>query len=222
MIWRGPEDRGQTKGVTASRLHHRPWRDPRLLIGVLLVLGSTILGARLVAASDDTVQYWALDRAVVPGDPVSADDLVAVRLKLSEKVSGHYLRADEDLDAPLDSLQWGAEGAPGTLVERSSLLPKAALGRSQLPLSVAAGASPADLTRGDLVDVWVGPGPGDGSQEKATRVLESVRIVETGDDSASIGGSLAQTILVDVADSDLKGSVIGTVSSGHVTLVRVS
>lgn len=192
------------------------------MIGVLLVLGSTILGARLVAASDDTVQYWALDRTVAPGDPVSADDMVAVRVHLSPAVAGSYIRADEEFAAPLDALQWGERGSSGSLVERSSLLPKATVGRSQLPLSVAAGASPADLARGDLVDVWVGPGPGDESDDEAVRVLEAVRIVETGDDAASVGGSLAQTVLVDVADTLLEGSVIGTVSSGHVTLVRVS
>ncbi|MEO6604713.1 MAG: hypothetical protein ABIN55_03795, partial [Aeromicrobium sp.] len=193
-----------------------------LLIGILLVLGSTILGARLVAAGDDTVQFWALDRAVAPGDPVTADDMVAVRVHLSSKVSDNYVRADEEFSAPLDSLEWGESGATGSLVERTALVPKEAAGRSQLPLSVASGASPADLARGDLVDVWVGPGPGDESDDKAVRVLEAVRIVETGDESASVSGSLAQTVLVDVADADLEGSVIGTVSSGHVTLVRVS
>ena len=94
--------RGRQRVQLASRLHLRPWRDPRLLIGVLLVLGSTILGRRLVAAADDTVEYWALDRAVAPGDPVSADDLVAVRVRLSSKVSDNYVRADEEFAAPLD------------------------------------------------------------------------------------------------------------------------
>ncbi len=222
MIWRGPDDSRQAKGAIASRLHIRPWRDPRLLVGVLLVLGSTILGGRLVAANDDTVQYWALDHAVAPGDPVSAGDMVAVRVRLSAEVSDNYVRADEEFSAPLDSLQWGERGASGALVQRSSLLPKAASGRSQLPLSVATGASPADLSRGDLVDVWVGPGPGDQSAEEAVRVLQSVRIIDTSDESASVGGSLAQTVLVDVPDAKLGGSVVGTVSSGHVTLVRVS
>ncbi len=192
------------------------------MIGILLVLGSTILGARLVAAGDDTTRFWALDSAVVPGDPVTADDLVAVRVHLSSKISGNYLRADEEFSAPLESLEWGESGAPGSLVERSALQPKESLARSQLPLSVATGSSPADLARGDLVDVWVGPGPGDESDDKAVRVLEAVRIVKTGDESASVSGALAQTVLVDVADAELEGSVIGTVSSGHVTLVRVS
>lgn len=192
------------------------------MIGVLLVLGSTILGARAVAAGDNTVHYWALDHTVAPGDPVKADDMVAVRVHLSSAVADNYIRADEEFAAPLQSLQWGERGATGTLVESSSLVRNETVGRSQLPLSVAAGASPAGLTRGDLVDVWVGPGPGDESDDEAVRVLEAVRIVETGDEASSAGGSLARTVLVDVADAELEGSVVGTVSSGHVTLVRVS
>ncbi len=210
------------KRALASRLQVRPWKDPRLLIGVLLVLGSTILGARAVAAADDTVEYWALNRTVAPGDPVSADDLVAVNVRLSSKVSDNYMRIDDEFAAPLSSLQWAHGAAAATLVEKSSLAATDGVGRSELPLSVAAGASPADLARGDLVDVWVGPGPGDESGDDAVRVLEAVRIIETGRESASIGGSLAQTIVVDVADTALEGSVVGTVASGHVTLVRVS
>jgi hypothetical protein len=89
-------------------------------------------------------------------------------------------------------------------------------------LNVATGAAPGDLSRGDLVDVWVGPGPGDDAGGKAVRVLQSVRVVQTGDKAAAIGGSLAQTILVDVDNAQLQGSVVGTVASGHVTLIRVS
>jgi hypothetical protein len=46
--------------------------------------------------------------------------------------------------------------------------------------------------------------------------------VQAGDRSAALGGSLAQTILVDVDNAQLEGSVVGTVASGHVTLIRVS
>ena len=208
-------------GAAAQRLHIRPWRDPRLLIGVLLVLGATILGARVAAAGDDTTAFWALSASVEPGDPVSRDDLEPIRVHLPSRAHDNYLRTDDEFLAPLEDLQWAHGGSSGSLVDRDALVPMAAAARSQLPLSVASGASPADLARGDLVDVWVGPGPGDGAGGKAVKVLESVRIVQAGDESASMSGSLAQTVLVDVDDAQLGGSVVGTVASGHVTLVRV-
>jgi hypothetical protein len=208
-------------GVAAQRLRIKPWRDPRLLIGVLLVLGATILGARLAAAGDDTVEYWALASSVKPGDQVTRDALVPTRVHLSSRAAANYLRTNETLDQPLKDLQWANAGSRGALVERAALVPKATKQRSQLPLNVATGAAPVDLSRGDLVDVWVGPGPGDDA-DKAVRVLQSVRVVQTGDKSAALGGSLTETILVDVDNAQLEGSVVGTVASGHVTLIRVS
>lgn len=217
--WRGP---GRSGGATAQRLDLRPWRDPRLLVGVLLVLGATLLGARVAAATDDTTEYWAVRSSVAPGDTVTRESLQTTRVRLSAGAEGNYLRADEEFAAPLDQLVWSRDVAAGSLVDRGALTRKDASTRSQLPLGVAAGATPSDLARGDLVDVWVGPGPGDDSQAKAIRVLESVRVVQAGSDSASLGGSLAQTVLVDVDEAQLQGSVVSTVASGHVTLVRVS
>lgn len=217
--WRGSGDPGS---VAAQRLHVRPWRDPRLLIGVLLVLGATILGARLAAASDDTTEYWAVSGAVTPGDAVTKDELVATKVHLSSGAAGNYLRTDEEFDAPLEELVWAHEIAKGSLLDRTALEPQSRGGRSQLPLSVTQGAAPADLERGDLVDVWVGPGPGDEASGKSVRVLESVRVAQSGEDAAALGGSLAQTVLVDVDTARLRGPVISTVSAGHVTLIRVS
>jgi hypothetical protein len=217
--WRGPGGSGRT---AAQRLRIRPWRDPRLLIGLLLVLGATILGARLAAASDDTVEYWTVSSDVAPGDPVSRDSLQATRVRLSSATQGNYLRTDEEFDAPLDELVWAHGVAAGSLVGKDSLVSRSSTTRSQLPLSVAEGAAPADLDRGDLVDVWVGPGPGDEPVGKARLVLESVRVIESGDEAAAASGSLAQTVLVDVDESQLRGSVVSTVAAGHVTLVRVA
>jgi len=217
-IWRGPGGSGRT----TTRLHIRPWRDPRLVLGVLLVLGATVLGARLAAAGDDRVAYWSVRADVVPGDVVTRDDLRTTRVRLSDASAATYVRADEEFAAPLESLVWAHPLAGGSLVARTSLVTRSSTARGQLPLSVAQGAAPADLARGDLVDVWVGPGPGDEPGAETVRVLEGVRVLQSGDDAAATGGSLGQTVLVDVDEARLDADVIGTVGAGHVTLVRVS
>ena len=94
--------------------------------------------------------------------------------------------------------------------------------RSQLPLSVADGAAPADLDRGDLVDVWVGPGPGDEPAGKAKLVLEAVRVIESGDDAAALTLARRGPSSSMSDQSQLHGAVVSTVAAGHVTLVRVS
>ncbi len=216
--WRGPGGSGRT----TRRLRLRPWRDPRLITGLLLVLGSTILGARLAAAGDDSVEYWAVRSAVTVGDRVSQDELEPVRVRLSGAAADSYIRADEEFPAALADLVWAHPMEAGSLVSKRSLVTEDGIARAQLPLSVTAGSAPADLARGDLVDVWVGPGPGDQTGVGTVRVLQAVRVLQSGDDAAAAGGSLAQTVLVDVDGSLLGTGVIGTVAAGHVTLVRVS
>lgn len=216
--WRGP---GRTGGTT-PRLQVRPWRDPRLVLGVLLVLGATVLGARLAAAGDPRVEYWSVRSDATPGDVVSPDDLRPAKVQLPDGAAGTYLRTDEEFEAPLEDLVWAHALSPGSLVGRDALVARSATGRGQLPLSVTQGAAPSDLGRGDLVDVWVGPGPGDEPGGAATRVLQRARVLRSGDDATSAGGSLAQTVLVDVDGLRLGAAVVSAVSTGHVTLVRVS
>jgi hypothetical protein len=211
-----------TNRTTAARLRLRPWREPRLVLGVLLVLGATVLGARLAASGDDSVRYWAVRSAVTPGDTVSEDALEPTRLDLSDSAAANYVRVDDEFDAPLTDLVWAHELSPGSLVSRTAVVRRDALTNGELPLNVAEGAAPADLARGDRVDVWVGPGPGDDPGSATERVLRRVRVLQTGDDASAVGGSLAQTVLVEVAESQLGTSVVGTVATGHVTLVRVS
>jgi hypothetical protein len=200
----------------------RPWREPRLILGVLLVLGATVLGARLAAAGDDTVEYWVVRSAVTAGDTASPDVLETTRVHLSDAAADNYVRADEEFDAPLDELVWSHELSEGSLIGKSSLVARASTSRGELPLSVAEGSAPGDLARGDLVDVWVGPGPGDDPGPEAVRVLASVRVLQTGDDAAALSGSSAKTVLVEVDEAQLETTVISTVAAGHVTLVRVS
>ena len=40
------------------RLRSSRWRDPRLAVGVVLVAASVVVGARVLAAADDTVAVW--------------------------------------------------------------------------------------------------------------------------------------------------------------------
>ncbi|WP_456698267.1 hypothetical protein [Aeromicrobium sp. P5_D10] len=216
--WRGSDKSGKP----TTRLRLQPWKDPRLLIGVLLVLGATVLGARVLSGGDGAVEYWAVRDQVASGERVQEADLEPARVTLSGSTADNYIRVDEEFVAPLDQLVWAHDVAAGSLLVKAALVESGDRRRGELPLNVAAGSAPADLGRGDSVDVWVGPGPGDQGAGKASQILEAVRIVQSGDDGVAAGGDLAQTVLVEVDQQDLDASVIAAVASGHVTLVRVS
>lgn len=212
----------QKSGKAATRLRLQPWKDPRLLIGVLLVLGATVLGARLTTSDSEGVEYWSVRGHVTAGDRVQQDDLEPARVTLTGSADANYVRTSEEFMAPFDELVWAHDIAPGTLVVKEAVVAAGARHRGELPLNVAVGSSPPDLARGDVVDVWVGPGPGDETAGKAERVLESVRVLRAGGSGASTDGGLAETVLVDVNRRELDESVVGPLASGHVTLVRVS
>lgn len=219
MTIRGAMSR-QSRPRTA-RLEHRPWRDPRLVLGVLLVLVSTVLGAAAVAAASSSTSYWAVRSDVRAGDPVKRTDLVRAEAHIPEDADRDLVATDETLPARLDELVWARDVGDGALVSREALVSRRGGSVTELPLTVTAGAAPTDLQRGDRVDVWVGPGPGDDAGQKAVRVLRDVRVVSSGA-SASVRGALSRTVLVDVSEAELSGSVVSTVAAGHVTVVRVS
>ncbi|WP_375002834.1 hypothetical protein [Aeromicrobium sp. CTD01-1L150] len=215
--WRGPRERGQT-----SRLQHRTWSDPRLLLGGMLVLGAVVLGSWVVASSDDRVGYWALGEDVVAGDAVTEQQLVESRAVLDDAAAVGALRTEEELPAALSDLRWATDVSAGTLLGNAHLVLSEDVAATELPLAVAAGSAPDDLHRGELVDVWVGPAPGDDPSQTASRVLESVSIVSAGAGAPAEAAAASRTVIIDVGDVELTGEVVGQVSAGHVTLVRRS
>ncbi len=132
------------------------WLDLRLVLGVLLVLGSVLLGARVVSAADATVPVWAVASDLAAGVELGAEDLVAVDVRL-DSAAGAYL-----------STTTRPEGRTlARAVRAGELLPRSALEEParlvQVALPVQAGFVPPSLTRGQLVDVYALADPAAGA-----------------------------------------------------------
>lgn len=140
---------GQLAERDANRLRAPSWRDPRLVVGLLLVLGSVVAGARLVASFDHREKVYAAGVALAPGQVVRADQLTKVEVALGGQAE-RYLSAG---DAPPAGAVALREVKPGELVPRS------AVGRadqSGKPVMVPVDQDAARmLSAGDMVDVWV-------------------------------------------------------------------
>lgn len=142
---------GELPAPQAARLRRPSWRDARLLIGLLLVLGSVLLGARVVAAADDTVPVWAADDVLAPGS--SLDGKVhPVQVQLAD-VGGSYFDATQPLPAGL--VVQRAVGR-GELVPRTATVPAAAWDRRPVTIPLD-GPAPAGVVRGAQVDLWMSP-----------------------------------------------------------------
>lgn len=143
----------------AVRARRGGWRDPRLWVGVAIVAVSVVVGARVLAAADDTVTVWAVAADVGPGQRLDPDDLVATRVRFAD---------DDDLARYLTT---GAT-LPGDLrltrpVAAGELLPRDALGDDEgddlveVSLPVTPLRVPTSVTGGSVVDVYVAHGEAD-------------------------------------------------------------
>jgi hypothetical protein len=156
-----PEGRGSSSRLAepaippsppARRLTRRSWRDGRLIFGVLVVLVSVVLGARLFATADRTAGWVAAKTDLPAGHVVTAADLVTVRAQLTDATARHYYpgrRMKEIVGGTLAT----AVGA-GDLISGTDFAGAGAAATRIVPIVVDAGRLP-DLSVGDHVDVYV-------------------------------------------------------------------
>lgn len=144
-------------GATTRRVVAPSWRDPRLLVGLLLVTGSVVLGSVVVGQARDTTTVWGLAHAVGAGQRLTAADLAVVEVRLDPATAQRYLPTATPADVALGEQAVALRG-----LGAGELLPRASVGRadelSSRPVTVPLdGIVPPGVVVGSLVDVWVVP-----------------------------------------------------------------
>lgn len=196
-----PASTGQRPTVAAPdavRVPARRWRDVRLLLGVVLLLGSAVAGARLLAAADDSVPTWVAARDLPAGAALDPADLQQVPARLG---SGHPYVTGEIPDGFVLVRPVGE----GELVPLSAVAPavEVASPRRLVAVAVSAATTPA-VQMGDRVDVWDVPdGFTDGiaggagpAGEAAVLVVEDVPVAAVGGDDSAFAASSADRSVV--------------------------
>jgi len=205
--------------ASARRLRPPSWRDPRLLVGLLLVLGSVTAGGVVVATVDDTVPVYVAARPLVPGDALDAADLSVVHASL-DAAGPRYLTAT-------------SVPPPGRVLVRAvpagELVPLSALGsREQVglrPVSVPLPAEGAEqVTTGALVDVWVAARDrqrGVGAYTAPQRVAVGVQVAGRSTRQGALGSSTSTAAQL-LLEPDLLPRLIEAVDNeARITLVPV-
>lgn len=173
------DPRPTARSAPARRLAAPSWRDPRLLVGLVLVLASVLLGARAVGAADRTTEVLAAATTLGVGRSVTPADLRVVRVHVDGATAAAYVPADQPPAAGSVVLRALAPG---------ELLPRSALGRTAdltsrpvtLPLS---DEPPQGVSTGAQVDVWVTTpaAPGTASEEAPVPPRLLVEAAEVAD-----------------------------------------
>lgn len=135
--------------ATAPRLRRPGWRDPRLVVGLVLLFGAVAAGARLMAEAGQLTAVYAARTALPPGTALTAEVLRVVRVRVEGTGAG-YLDAGSALPA----------GAVLTrTVGAGELIPMAAIGSAASlavrPVTIPFdGAPPGGLVAGGRADLW--------------------------------------------------------------------
>ncbi len=206
---------------TAARLQKPSWRDSRLLVGVVLVLMSLMVGAKAVAAADDTVPMYAAATSLVPGQPVRQGDVRRVDVQLGADRHS-YVSADHDIAPSTFALR---DVRPGELVPVSALGTRDAIDLKPVSVPVDAGAA-GQLAAGSVVDVWVNAKDQSSAAEKYGKPVKSIGaapVVRTPDASGGGLGSASgvSAVQIMVPESRVQGLIAAIDQGAKITLVPV-
>jgi hypothetical protein len=208
---------------TAARLRRPGWRDPRLVLGLVLVAASVALGSWAVSSAGRTVAVYAAHGPLTPGDPLEAGSLRTVDVRLGAG-SGNYFLADEPLPDDLVAVRVVGDGE---LVPRTAVGDVADLDVRSVAVPVA-GALSSRVTDGAVVDVWFVPspqkpqasaptsGPDDGAPRELARQVVVAQVAEA-DGTLVTGG--ATTLHVLVPSADLPAVLAALASDGKIAVV---
>jgi hypothetical protein len=209
----------------ANRLATPGWLDARLVLGVLLVLVSVVVGARVLSSADRSQTVWGAKHDLAPGAQLGADDLIRIRVRLFGDDTKRYISGR-------------GPGPVGYLLRRGvgagELLPFQALGKPgddvqfrHVTVPVERGHLPPDLAEDSQVDVYVSPERKAGATPAAPSdvaprlVVRNVTVLQRPRVSSFAGGGTsdeAVVLLVRPADVTL---LLAAMSEGRIDLVGV-
>ncbi|MEL0626312.1 SAF domain-containing protein [Salinibacterium amurskyense] len=177
-------------GRTQSQARARAFAlDPRLAIGVVLVVASVVGVVSIVAATDESTEVYAAASTLTPGDRVLSSDLVIRSVKLNEATDRYIARGelpDEGFIAtrPIEA---------GELVPSSSLGSHDGLSLTSIVVSPQGGLS-GTVATGASVDIWASAEAEDGSYAAPGVIISGAVVVRLLEDDSLVSAAHGNAI----------------------------
>lgn len=190
------------------------WKDPRLLVGFLLVLASIGGVVALVGSADRTTEVYAAKDAIGVGEALTEDNLNRVKVRLGD-VEGHYITVESGLPENRVALQ---RVGKDQLLPRESLGTADALDRKPVSLTIQE-ALPEQAVAGTRVDVWVSlPDEGNGFSAPVL-LLSGAEIARVTPGSTALGAARSTELMVLVADSKMPALLGAQANNAKIAVV---
>lgn len=210
----------------ASRLASPGWLDGRLVVGVLLVLVSVVVGARVLSSADRSTLVYAVTKDLAAGSILDADDLEQVRVRLFDSAQ-EYVAAG---DPPVGYVVRRGLGRGELLPRQALALPREDVDFREVTVPIDVGHLPPGLAAGAQVDVWVTPEtvqadetaeePPVDASGPARLVLQGVTVLAVQADAGAFSGSTSIPVVLQVRPREV-ASVVSAMSLGRIDVVRL-
>jgi len=205
---------------TARRSASASWRDPRLIVGLVIVAISVLAGVKLFSGADDTVAVWTVTTDLRSGTIVEEDDLARRDVRFAAAADAdRYVSAESVVPADTTLVRDVGIG---------ELLPRAALGSAgdlalvEVPVAVAAEALPSTVRAGSVVDVWVTPEATSGRAVDSLLVFDDVLVIAVPGTGSALGSSATRQIVVGIDEADEQDlpAALARASTGTILITK--
>ncbi|ERG64992.1 MULTISPECIES: membrane protein [Agrococcus] len=188
----------------------RTWMDPRLVIGVALVLASLAGVWLVVQQSSSSDRAWAATRTLLPGDTIAAGDVAPVDVRLPQSQE-RYLDASA---SPIGMVVASTIGE-GEVLPVRAVGGAASASRSAVVIELD-GALPTAVRAGALVDVWTAAPSDDGFEAPGVLVDEAI-VVGLVEDDGILASAAAQLELL--VPTDATAALLEAIADEHALSV---
>ncbi|MFC4394739.1 MULTISPECIES: hypothetical protein [Micrococcaceae] len=200
--------------ATAARLKRPSWKDPRLLVGVLLVLASIAGVIFLVGSADRSTEVYAAREGIAVGERLTQENVVRAKVRLGD-TEQHYITVAAGLPQDVVAMQ---RIGKNQLVPRASLGAVDQLNRKPVALTVEQ-TLPSQAVAGARVDVWVAQPDAKNGFSEPKLILPGAEIAEVANGSTALGSSKTTVLMVLVEDKQMPALLGAQANEAKISVV---
>lgn len=191
------------------------WKDPRLVIGVIILLVSIIACTQLIASAGAGIPVYRATRPIAQGEALGAHNTVVIDARPE---STAYLPGGELPAEAQAAINIGA----GELIARSAVTTDAQKDRRNIVIAVSDGL-PDTVTPGTTLELWFVPSSQIGAKEspKPSLVTGEATLVKVLGESGILAGQGSLRIEVRLNSSDISGILESAHGNGTLSAVPV-
>lgn len=216
MKWGKPS----SKARHAYRERPSRWGDARLWLGVIVLIGSMFIGARVLSSGDQTVTLWRATQDLAVGSSSLALEPVTVEMGSAGNPNSY------------EQYVQGTASPTGTVIRpigQGEFLPITALvATPSIPEGTRIVSIPVDplhlatgINAGDQVDIWSTLDPTQSVSSVASppeKVLANITVIQVASEVVGTGGDIG--VVLSVPENDIP-SIVQAMRTGVIDLVKV-